>query len=395
MKLQDRRATDNKKLRVLYLISHFKLGGAEICTFELSNLLNQSLEIGVAVVLGNDDTNASQCLTQRAKNNGVAIFTGVNCPLKFGGFLAAAFRLRRVVRDFRPDIVHVNTEIPELVYVLSLCLDKSIRNIPVIRTIHNTALWPRWSSIGAWCERYLGGASVIYVSDAVRNSFEEWRSACGMNLIKGGQTIYNPIIVPRVRKLLLNKRVRQGCVRLLFAGRFDFQKGFDLLPDILKHIDIPPNTKLALSIYGEGAGRSILEQLRDSPPPGWQINLASTNPHLVRELPEHDILLFPSRFEGYGRLAAEGVLAGIPVVAFSIPALSEIFPQDYPWLATYHKTDVMEYSKKISLLIRSLDRAQEVVDAARKNLSDRIAPEKIALDYFRLYERVATEINEN
>jgi hypothetical protein len=89
-------------------------------------------------------------------------------------------QLRRVIQRFKPDIVHLNTEIPEFAYALCLSMDRSLASISVIRTIHNTNLWPRWAFLGRKCERLLCHATAVCVSDAAADSFKEWRGRCGL-----------------------------------------------------------------------------------------------------------------------------------------------------------------------------------------------------------------------
>jgi hypothetical protein len=43
-----------KPIKILYIISRFELGGAEICIFELSRFLEGDVEAGIAAVLGDD-----------------------------------------------------------------------------------------------------------------------------------------------------------------------------------------------------------------------------------------------------------------------------------------------------------------------------------------------------
>ena len=388
MTLRDIPPRDAKAIRILQVISHFELGGAEKCTFELLRLLDSRAEMGVAAVLGDDSSEMGRDLTRAAREKGVAIFNGVGLPWKKGGFLAAAWRLRRVVREFRPDIVHLNTELPEFTYVLSLFIDKSLRNIPVIRTIHNTVLWSRWKRLGAWCERKLADTAVVYVSESVRDCFMKWRSDCGLKPVSRHLTIYNPIVVPLIRARLLNRRVQERNIRLLFAGRFEFQKGCDLLPEILRRVTVPENTQLSLSIYGQGSDEEVLKALQSSPPRCWNIQIAPPTSNLLELLPDFDILLFPSRFEGYGRLAAEAVLVGIPVVAFRLPVLLEIFPSSYPWLVPFDDQDVSGFADVISSLLTSFEGAQIVVDKAKKMLSTKLDPGKTALAYLTFYEQL-------
>jgi glycosyltransferase involved in cell wall biosynthesis len=181
----------------------------------------------------------------------------------------------------------------------------------------------------------------------------------------------------------------------LFAGRLEFQKGCDLLPDIIRQTKLRPGKRIKLCIYGEGSQRALLEQFWHSPPEGWDVKIFPPKPNLVEALPDFDILLFPSRFEGYGRLAAEAVLVGIPVVAFGLPALLEVFPPEYPWIATLDDKAVSNFAEKLSSLIASFEEAQQAIDLARSSLKDRLARDNTASAYVKLYESKLKRDNTN
>ena len=56
--------------------------------------------------------------------------------------------LSRLIRRWKPDIVHSHTDIPDLCVALA----RRIRKFPVARTIHNTSLWPTHYFIGRVAE---------------------------------------------------------------------------------------------------------------------------------------------------------------------------------------------------------------------------------------------------
>lgn len=378
-------------MRILQVITHYELGGAEKCAFEITQLIGGFYEMGIVAVLGDDSSVVGKGLTQEAREIGVRIYNGINFPWKFGGFLIAAFRLNSIIKKFRPDIIHLNTEVPEFTYALCLSLFPSLRSITVIRTIHNTNLWPRWKRLGIWTEKILNNYAVIYVSEAVQDSFHDWRDECSLNRVSNESVIYNPITVPKIQHKFRDQKRKRKKVKLLFAGRFEHQKGCDLLPEIVSKIKVPKDTQVSLHVFGEGVLKSTLDNLVTSPPHGWEVYVNPPKLNLVDELSKYDGMLFPSRYEGYGRLAAEAVLVGIPVVAFRLKVLLEIFPHNYPWLARFDNEEVDGFADHVSALIKSRNEIPLIVDRARAELIDKLDPNKIAKDYIECYEDLCCE----
>ncbi|MDD3299673.1 MAG: glycosyltransferase family 4 protein [Bacteroidales bacterium] len=123
--------------------------------------------------------------------------------------------------------------------------------------------------------------------------------------------IYNPLDkYPDMQSDCSSKKV-------IAAGRYVSQKGFDMLIDIwsLVHHKHPDWT---LSIYGDGDKtfyQGIVERL------GLQqsVFLNDAVNDLNSKLIGGSIFAFPSRFEGFGMAVTEAMSCGLPVVAFSCP----------------------------------------------------------------------------
>lgn len=104
-------------------------------------------------------------------------------------------------------------------------------------------------------------------------------------------------------------------VRVLFVGNLSARKGADLLPDIMGRLG--PDYELR---YTAG--------LRDGPtvlPLANMIPLGRLSDDELRdEYRGADILLFPTRLEGFGYAAAEAMACGTPVVASNCSSLPEV-----------------------------------------------------------------------
>jgi len=104
-------------------------------------------------------------------------------------------------------------------------------------------------------------------------------------------------------------------VRLLFVGNLIRRKGADLLPKIMAQL-------------GNGFELHYTLGLRSTDPYDDMPNmkaLGRLDREALREAyREADILLFPTRFEGFGYAAAEAMACGTPVVASASSSLPEI-----------------------------------------------------------------------
>ena len=106
-----------------------------------------------------------------------------------------------------------------------------------------------------------------------------------------------------------------GPIELLFVGKPSRRKGFDLLPEILSWL----GPACRLTCVGELPGRDLPK------PPGRYLGRVSAE-ELRLAYQKADLLLFPSRLEGFGYAAAEALACGLPVVCTQGTAVAEIAP---------------------------------------------------------------------
>jgi len=108
----------------------------------------------------------------------------------------------------------------------------------------------------------------------------------------------------------------QGARRIGAIGRFDRQKGFDLLIDAFRATHRPD---LTLDLFGDGPDRARLAALADGDP---RIRLRPwTDP--VSAMAQLDVIAMPSRWEGYGLVALEARLAGRRLLVSGVDGLAD------------------------------------------------------------------------
>lgn len=106
-------------------------------------------------------------------------------------------------------------------------------------------------------------------------------------------------------------------VRIIFVGFLGRTKGADLLPAIMRQV-CRACPSASLTLVGEGPLRAELEaSLAAGATPGrWRFAGSVARAEVARLLRESDILLLPTRLEGFGLAIPEAMLCGcVPVVS--------------------------------------------------------------------------------
>lgn len=120
-----------------------------------------------------------------------------------------------------------------------------------------------------------------------------------------------------------------GLLRLLFVGRLVDLKGVDVLLRAMA-----PATDVELEVIGDGPLRTRLERLADSlglgPRVQWkgQLKPAEIPPRLAQA----DVVVLPSRKDGWGAVVNEALMTGTPVICSSACGAYDLVR--YDWLGT-------------------------------------------------------------
>jgi glycosyltransferase involved in cell wall biosynthesis len=350
--------------------------------FNLMRGMRDRFDFGLYAANGVDRGDVGQSMMRELEELNVPLFVGTSVPIKFGGMLLAGIWGAKAVKRFRPDIIHLHTEIPESSYAAMVSLKPSLGRIPLVRTIHNSIYWDPWRKLGRWCDRKMPRSFVACVAKGAQDAVEQLRSESGAGPFPQPPVlIFNGVMVSGQPRPL--GKLPGDPVRILFAGRFEDQKGADLLPQIVQQVRPRGGKSCELVIYGSGTHEPALRQLAGNPPQNWKIEVLSPVPNLSARMPEFDLLIMPSRYEGLALMAIEAAMMGLPVIATDGPGIREGFPPDYPWLAK--AGDAQSFAALLqkaiddpATLSNSLEQAQ---DFARKNFD----PAAMCEAYARLY----------
>ncbi|MFJ3053251.1 glycosyltransferase family 4 protein [Pseudomonas nitroreducens] len=237
-------------------------------------------------------------------------FPGTSRPQRIAGLFQA---LARLEGKQSYDIVHLHSSFAGYVLILQKLL--SFKFPAIIFCAHGWSFQRQVSTL----ERTICKA-VDYItgrlSTGVIHISKTEQAAANFIPCDLQRSIYNPISDDYLAPLKKTHRAH-SIKKILFVGRLDRQKGFDILYEAFKskelqefHLYVAGDSVLCDSDYKPTANVTFL---------GWQ-----TREALLAVYDDADLTIVPSRWEGFGFVAIESLARGTPVLASHAGSLPEI-----------------------------------------------------------------------
>lgn len=134
--------------------------------------------------------------------------------------------------------------------------------------------------------------------------------------------------------------------RVIAVGRYVYQKGFDLLLQAWKSVELQ-HPDWELSIYGMGDRTPYEQIVTDLQIDRARCHLYGSTPDIKAEYLNSSLFVFSSRFEGFGMVLIEAMACGLPVVSFDCPC----GPKD---IVRHNEDGLLVPSGDITLLAKAL-----------------------------------------
>ena len=277
-----------------------------------------------------------------------------------------------MLRDANPALAHVN--LTDQGDGLAPLMAARLARRPTIATLHLVI-----PSRSRWRERVSARSLrlpdlVIGVSESVAHYAR--RAGARTEVVLNG--IAEPELTPEPRSAL---GLDAGELVVGGIGRIDDQKGWDVLcrAASLVRRELP---NVAFVVVGGGPALEQFRQDRDCTDVRF-IGYREQAAALVRAF---DVLVLPSRYEGFGLAALEAMYAGVPVVASDVGGLPEVVA-DCGSLVPPERPDLLA-SAIIDLVRDPAVRADYGARAAVRARTTFTA-ERMAAETARVYESVA------
>jgi len=159
------------------------------------------------------------------------------------------------------------------------------------------------------------------------DSIEKFNIACGEPISTPFAVVHNIIDVDEIRRKALAYSVpscSEEIVKLVSVGRVTHQKGFDLAPEIARGV-FANNIKLEWDVIGGATEEAMTahKKLVDKAGMNGIVRFLGEMENPMPYVAAADIVVIPSRFEGWGMTLSEALVLGKPVVATDLPVFRE------------------------------------------------------------------------
>jgi glycosyltransferase involved in cell wall biosynthesis len=295
-------------------------GGTDVATLETAKAFI-ALGYGATTLVYFDEVDPA--MQNTFQGAGIAVH---RLGLVRGGALRLGWRVARALRGRRYDLIWVQYMTPTLVPLLvARFFSRRLVAAVHVAASHYTASglrrlrWlARW-----WCARF------VCVSQTVALGIFGERGDCG---VPAGRIAVIPNALNATEAdgaHAYNWRQRFGladdCILIGFVGRLVRAKGADILLRALALIDHDA-WRLRVVLVGEGEEHHALEALVQELDLGDTVLFAGRMPceQIFSAMKGFDVVVMPSRSEGFGLSALEAMACGLPLVASRVDALPEV-----------------------------------------------------------------------
>lgn len=182
------------------------------------------------------------------------------------------------------------------------------------------------------------------------------------------------------------KRVKDYAVkRVISAGRYMSEKGFDRLLEAWHHIGSKFHD-WQLFIFGNG-DRHIYQAIVDKYEMNGRVHLMPATTDIAAEFSNSSIYVMSSRYEGFGLVLAEAMICGLPCIAFDCPYGPREIIKDGEDGFLVKDGNIPELTQRIEFLMSQEQLRQIMGQQAIQNIT-RYQPESIMPRWFQLFKNL-------
>lgn len=291
------------KKKIIHFIFDLGRGGAETMLVRVLQELNEFENVVVTFIPMNHFGEELKCDKLICLN----MKSLLTLPL-------VVFRFKKLIRQEKPDLVHTHLFWPTVIARLSVP-----SRIPLITTIHafiaSSVEYTQWHIrfLDKLTYRFRKSIIVVVAKGALKEYFsflhlKPWKS----------YALYTFVDIGRFNSSNLLPPLPSPVFRVISVGALRRQKNYAYLVEAFGRIkDLP----IELHIYGRGDLEEPLRRQIEST--GARVILKGQHKEIEKIIPQYDLYVMSSSFEGFSLSVLEAMAMGMPLLLSDIPSFRE------------------------------------------------------------------------
>ncbi len=252
----------------------------------------------------------------------------------------AVFKFRRLVKVEKPDIVHTHLFWPTVIARAAVP-----KKIPLITTIHafiaNSVEYKNWHIRFLDKLTYRLRNSIIII--VAKGALEEYFSFLKLKPYKA-YALYTFVDVIRFDPAKAPAKISSPSFRLISVGALRTQKNHALLIEAFAQLK---DESIELHIYGVGNLQQDLQQQIDQT--GASVVLKGEAKNIELVIPQYDLYVMSSGFEGFSLSVLEAMAMEIPLLLSDIPSFREQCEALADYFSLKDACDLAQKIRKLSI----------------------------------------------
>ncbi len=377
---------NDKKLKILYLVTLSELGGAQRYILDLATNLGGQFEITVAAG-GN-----GKLFEQLKKNQISAVrLKNLTREINLGQDLPALFEIYQLIKKVKPDILHLNSS---KAGALGAIAGKLAGVKKIIYTVHGFVFnepMPGWKkNLYTWIEKISAKlkTTLICVSEFDRQQGLSHKIALAEKLV----TIHNGIGIDSL-KLLSKEEAKNKLITnyqlpitnyptIGTIANFYPTKGLQYFIQAAKQI-IQHHPDAQFIVIGDGKLRPALEAEIKKFRLEKNFQLLGAIDNAAKLLPAFDVYVCSSIKEGLPYSILEAMAAGVPIVAVAVGGIPEMINDQSGVLVDSKNADNL--AAAILKLLENKKMAKDLAETAYKKVCSEFLLEKMVEKTIKIY----------
>jgi len=367
-----------RRIKVLSLITGLHVGGAEkLLLAQLRCIDRARFDPVIATVVGGE-------LIPEFERSGIRVH---NLAMRHLLDLGAVLRLRAIIKQERPDILHTHLFHADLLGRLV----GAWQRVPVMVTTLHMLPKPqhRWwcQPVDQWCQRF--SAAFVSISEEIKQIFvnAERLDPAKVRIIPNAVEPLSPPDAATCARLRREVDVPDDGVLVGVVSRLEEpRKALDVMIEAVAHV-APRWPGLRCVLIGEGAWRPALEAQIQRLGMAAHVRMLGTRHDVSAWLSAMDLFVLPSRDEGLPMAIIEAMSAGRPIIATPVGGVPELITHEEHGLLV-PPSDVAALAEAIERLLRDRALARRLGQAAQAKFAERFDMRQMIRRTEHLYEEV-------